>query len=46
MAKDSSKASENIETRFATALERAAQALDSNQAAKKLSEWSQATQAV
>jgi len=46
MAKDSSKASENIETRFAAALEKAAKALDSNQAAKKLSEWSQATQAV
>jgi len=46
MAKDSSKAFQNIEIRFATALEKAAKALDSNQAAKKLSEWSQATQAV
>ena len=46
MAKDSSKAAEDLETRFAAALEKAAHTLDSQQAARKLSEWSQATQAV
>lgn len=46
LAKDSSKASQDLQERFAAALEKAAQTLDSKAAARKLSEWSQATQAV
>jgi anthranilate phosphoribosyltransferase len=46
MAKDSSRAAQDLQERFASALEQATQALDSKAAARKLSEWSQATQAV
>lgn len=46
MAKDASKALQDLETRFASALETATKTLDSQAAARKLSEWSQATQSV
>lgn len=46
LARDESLASENLETRFASALAKATNALDSKAAARKLSEWSQATQSV
>lgn len=46
LAKDATKATQDLEIRFATALEKAADVLDSQAAARKLSEWSQATQSV
>lgn len=46
LAKDSSMASQDLEARFASALQKAAHALDSNLAANKLNDWSQATQAI
>ncbi len=44
LAKSPQLAQESIESRFATALEKAEKALTSGEAARKLSSWSQATQ--
>lgn len=46
LAKDSAQHSVDINQRLAAAMNRSAQALESNAALKKLSDWSQATQSV